>query len=111
MWYKIFIFYSEIYDEFKKLNKAAAPDQTLLFRRDRGRSYRTFAHGGSVRTQARRAPVRVQQPRPEVRDEIARAVRYSKGYSKVLEYKYRVKTVTLGTLKWYYIFSLTLYLE
>jgi hypothetical protein len=33
------------------------------------------------------------------------------GYSKALEYKYRVKTVALGTLKRYSIFSLTLYLE
>jgi hypothetical protein len=34
-----------------------------------------------------------------------------KGYSKVLEYEYRVKIVALGTLKQYSIFSLTLYLE
>jgi hypothetical protein len=33
------------------------------------------------------------------------------GYSKALEYKYRVKTVALGTLKRYYIISFTLYLE
>jgi hypothetical protein len=39
------------------------------------------------------------------------AVGNLKRYSKVLEYKYRVKTVTLGTLKRYFIFSLTLYLE
>jgi hypothetical protein len=32
-------------------------------------------------------------------------------YSKALEYKYRVKTVVLDTLKRYSIFSLTLYLE
>jgi hypothetical protein len=36
---------------------------------------------------------------------------YSKGYSKALEYEYRVKTVALGTLKRYSIISLTLYLE
>jgi hypothetical protein len=35
----------------------------------------------------------------------------SKGYSKALEYKYRVKTAALGTLKRYSILSLTLYLE
>jgi hypothetical protein len=34
-----------------------------------------------------------------------------KGYSKALEYEYRVKTAALGTLKRYSIFSLTLYLE
>jgi hypothetical protein len=34
-----------------------------------------------------------------------------KRYSKALEYEYRVKTVALGTLKRYYILSLTLYLE
>jgi hypothetical protein len=34
-----------------------------------------------------------------------------KGYYKALEYKYRVKTVALGTLKWYSILFLTLYLE
>jgi hypothetical protein len=39
------------------------------------------------------------------------AVAYSKRYSKALEYEYRVKTATLGTLKRYYILSLTLYLE
>jgi hypothetical protein len=39
------------------------------------------------------------------------AVGYSKGYSKALEYEYRVKTAALGTLKRYSIFSLTLYLE
>jgi hypothetical protein len=33
-----------------------------------------------------------------------------KGYSKTLEYEYRVKTATLGTLKRYSILSLTLYL-
>jgi hypothetical protein len=33
------------------------------------------------------------------------------GYSKALEYEYRVKTIVLGTLKRYYILSLTLYLE
>jgi hypothetical protein len=32
-------------------------------------------------------------------------------YSKALEYKYRVKTAALGTLKRYFILSLTLYLE
>jgi hypothetical protein len=36
---------------------------------------------------------------------------YLKRYFKVLEYEYRVKTVVLGTLKRYYILSLTLYLE
>jgi hypothetical protein len=36
---------------------------------------------------------------------------YSKGYSKALEYEYRVKTAALGTLKRYSILSLTLYLE
>jgi hypothetical protein len=39
------------------------------------------------------------------------AVGYFKGYSKALEYEYRVKTVALGTLKRYFILSLTLYLE
>jgi hypothetical protein len=39
------------------------------------------------------------------------AVDTLKKYSKVLEYKYRVKTVVLGTLKRYSILSLTLYLE
>jgi hypothetical protein len=39
------------------------------------------------------------------------AVGTLKGYSKTLEYEYRVKTAALGTLKRYYIFSLTLYLE
>jgi hypothetical protein len=34
-----------------------------------------------------------------------------KRYSKDLEYKYRVKTAALGTLKRYSILSLTLYLE
>jgi hypothetical protein len=33
------------------------------------------------------------------------------GYSKALEYEYKVKTAALGTLKRYSIFSLTLYLE
>jgi hypothetical protein len=33
------------------------------------------------------------------------------GYSKALEYEYRVKTAALGTLKRHYIISLTLYLE
>jgi transposase len=33
------------------------------------------------------------------------------GYSKTLEYEYRVKTAVLGTLKRYSIISLTLYLE
>jgi hypothetical protein len=37
--------------------------------------------------------------------------RYSRGYSTVLEYEYKVKTVVLGTLKRYFILSLTLYLE
>jgi hypothetical protein len=32
-------------------------------------------------------------------------------YSKALEYEYKVKTVALATLKRYFIFSLTLYLE
>jgi hypothetical protein len=39
------------------------------------------------------------------------AVVILKGYSKALEYEYRVKTDALGTLKQYYILSLTLYLE
>jgi hypothetical protein len=39
------------------------------------------------------------------------AVGTLKGYSKALEYEYRVKTVVLGTLKRYSIISLTLYLE
>jgi hypothetical protein len=39
------------------------------------------------------------------------AVTYSKRYSKVLEYEYRVKTAALDTLKRYSILSLTLYLE
>jgi hypothetical protein len=34
-----------------------------------------------------------------------------KRYFKALKYEYRVKTVTLSTLKWYFILSLTLYLE
>jgi hypothetical protein len=38
------------------------------------------------------------------------AVGTLKRYSKGLEYKYRVKTAALGTLKRYYILSLTLYL-
>jgi hypothetical protein len=33
-----------------------------------------------------------------------------KRYSKALGYEYRVKTAALGTLKRYYIFSLTLYI-
>jgi hypothetical protein len=36
---------------------------------------------------------------------------YSKGYSKALEYEYRVKTAALGTLKRYSIISLIVYLE
>jgi hypothetical protein len=39
------------------------------------------------------------------------AVGSLKRYSKALEYEYRVKTAALGTLKRYYILSLTLYLE
>jgi hypothetical protein len=39
------------------------------------------------------------------------AVGYSKEYFKALEYEYRVKIVALGTLKRYFILSLTLYLE
>jgi hypothetical protein len=39
------------------------------------------------------------------------AVGTLKGYSKALEYEYRVKTAALGTLKRYSIFSLTPYLE
>jgi hypothetical protein len=39
------------------------------------------------------------------------AVGTLKRYSKALEYEYRVKTATLGTLKRYSILSLTLYLE
>jgi hypothetical protein len=39
------------------------------------------------------------------------AVGTLKGYFKVLEYEYRIKTAALGTLKRYSIFSLTLYLE
>jgi hypothetical protein len=34
-----------------------------------------------------------------------------KGYSKTLEYEYRVKIAALGTLKQYSILSLTLYLD
>jgi hypothetical protein len=37
------------------------------------------------------------------------AVGTLKEYSKDLEYEYRVKTVVLGTLKRYYIISITLY--
>jgi hypothetical protein len=39
------------------------------------------------------------------------AVGTLKGYSKALEYEYRVKTAALGTIKRYSIISLTLYLE
>jgi hypothetical protein len=39
------------------------------------------------------------------------AVATLKRYSKTLEYEYRVKTTALDTLKRYFIFSLTLYLE
>jgi hypothetical protein len=39
------------------------------------------------------------------------AVGTLKEYFKALEYKYRVKTATLDTLKRYSILSLTLYLE
>jgi hypothetical protein len=39
------------------------------------------------------------------------AVGTVKGYSKALEYEYRVKTAPLSTLKRYSIISLTLYLE
>jgi hypothetical protein len=39
------------------------------------------------------------------------AVAYSKRYSKILEYEYRVKTAALISLKRYFILSLTLYLE
>jgi hypothetical protein len=39
------------------------------------------------------------------------AVGTLKRYSKALDYEYRVKTATLGILKRYSIFSLTLYLE
>jgi hypothetical protein len=35
----------------------------------------------------------------------------SVGYSKALDYEYRVKTAALGTLKRYSILSFTLYLE
>jgi hypothetical protein len=38
-----------------------------------------------------------------------RLPQYSKGYSKALEYEYRVKTTILSTLKRYFIISLTLY--
>jgi hypothetical protein len=38
------------------------------------------------------------------------AVDTLKGYFKALECEYRVKTVVLGTLKYYSIFSLTLYM-
>jgi hypothetical protein len=41
----------------------------------------------------------------------ATAVGTIKRYSKALEYKYRVKTVALDTLKRYSILSLSLYLE
>jgi hypothetical protein len=39
------------------------------------------------------------------------AVGTLKGYSKVLEYEYRVKIIALDTLKQYSIISLALYLE
>jgi len=39
------------------------------------------------------------------------AVGYFTRYSKALEYKYRIKTAALGTLKRCSILSLTLYLE
>jgi hypothetical protein len=39
------------------------------------------------------------------------AVGTLKGYSKALEYEYRVKTAALSTLKRYSTLSLTLYLE
>jgi hypothetical protein len=39
------------------------------------------------------------------------AVGTLKRYSKALEYEYKVKTAALDTLKWYFILSLTLYLE
>jgi hypothetical protein len=39
------------------------------------------------------------------------AVAYSKRYSKILEYEYRVKTAALSYSKRYSILSLTLYLE
>jgi hypothetical protein len=44
-------------------------------------------------------------------DPCPRAVCTLKRYSKALQYEYRVKTAALDTLKWYSIFSLTLYLE
>jgi hypothetical protein len=39
------------------------------------------------------------------------AVGTLKGYSKTLEYEYRVKTAVLGTLKRYSILSIALYVE
>jgi hypothetical protein len=56
--------------------------------------------------------------RPEARREQQFAVGFKtvavgtlKRYSKVFEYEYRVKTTALDTLKRYFIFSLTIYLE
>jgi hypothetical protein len=47
----------------------------------------------------------------EAEDEALPALGTVERYSKALEYEYRVKTAALFTLKRYYIFSLTLYLE
>jgi hypothetical protein len=58
---------------------------------------------------------REQQQRPRESDWLAGGSRLSAaGYSryfKALEYEYRVKTIVLGTIKRYSIFSLILYLE
>jgi hypothetical protein len=58
-------------------------------------------------SQLRRAPVIVAST--SVR--LPAVVGTLKGYSKVLEYEYRVKIAALVTLKRYSIISLTLYLE
>jgi hypothetical protein len=50
------------------------------------------------------------QPYKAIRTQASRCG-YLKQYYKALEYKYRVKTVALDTLKRYSIISLTLYLE
>jgi hypothetical protein len=58
--------------------------------------------------QNRHSSTHVHGPPPLLR---LAAVAYSKRYSKALEYKYRVKTAALDTLKRYSILFLTLYLE
>jgi hypothetical protein len=49
--------------------------------------------------------------RTDVRGANTTSSEYFKGYSKVLVYEYRVKIITLDTLKRYSILSLTLYLS